>query len=142
MVRADWQAGGTTPLSLEPLHVTGGRGEEGGGLLYHRPSNPASGSICDVERPRRFDPRTLPGGVLQVVGHSGHAKCLYELGAWCTDRARARAHRGIRSLRVEDGLPVYDLGFADASEGMILIDGELRRVPAAEVELLPLAAVR
>lgn len=131
---------GTEPLSLAPLHLAGAGGREGGGLLYHRPSNPASGSTFDPERPRRFDPRTLPGGLLQVVGHSGHAKCVHELGAWCTDRARARAHGGIRTLKIDDDLtPVYDVGVADAAAGMILIDGELRRVPAAEVELLPLS---
>ena len=42
-VRADWQRNVTTPLSLAPLHATGGNGLEGGGLLYHRPSNPAVG---------------------------------------------------------------------------------------------------
>ena len=132
-------ARGMTPLSLAPLHVTGGAGLEGGGLLYHRPSNPASGSRFDAERPRRFDPRTLPDGLLQIAGHSGHAKCVHELGDWCTTTARSRAHGGIRSLALRGQEVVYDLG---TGGDLILIDGELRRVPAAEVELLELARVQ
>lgn len=127
---------GIAPLSLAPLHVAGGGGREGGGLLYHRPSNPATGSTFDSARPRRFDPRTLPLGLLQIAGHSGHAKCVQELGDWTTAAARARAHGGLRTLNVSDDI-VYDLGVAPhAAAALILVDGELRRVPAAEVELL------
>ncbi len=127
-------ARGISPLSLEPLHVTGGYGKEGGGLLYHRPSATPS---PDPARPRRFDPRALPAGLLQIAGHSGHAKCVHELGDWCTWRARERAHGGIRTLRVEGDAVTYDLGVGEGA--LILIDGELRRVPAEEVDLLPLA---
>jgi hypothetical protein len=148
-VRADWVAGIATPLSLEPLHVAGTLGEEGGGLLYHRPTNPerpgASGAHeLASRRPRRFDPRTLPIGLVQVAGHSGHNKCLAELGAWSTAAARAREHGGIRTLRLAGQTVTYDLGVAapaaDVAD-LILIDGELRRVPAAECGLLPLARV-
>jgi hypothetical protein len=126
------------PLSLAPLHVTGGDGLEGGGLLYHRPSNPACGSKFDGERPRRFDPRTLPAGLTQVAGHSGHHKLLGELGPWATPRAQARSRGGIRSIAVQGDEVTYDLGTAG---DLILIDGELRRVPADEVDLLELATV-
>lgn len=134
-----WRRGEPVALSLAPLHVAGGGGREGGGLLYHRPSNPESGSTFDPERPRRFDPRTLPPGLVQVAGHSGHNKCLHELGKWCTERAHTREHGGIRSITVRDQSVAYDLG---ADGDLILIDGELRRVPAAEVELLELAEVQ
>jgi hypothetical protein len=143
-VRPDWQRGTLAPLSLEPLHVAGGAGEEGGGLLYHRPSNPASGSTFHPTRPRRFDPRTLPPGLAQIAGHSGHAKCVAELGAWVTDAARARAHGGIRTLTVGGAGVTYDLGVGvgiDATT-MILVDGELRRVPAADVALLQIGYAR
>jgi hypothetical protein len=144
-VRAAWTAGEPAALSLAPLHVTGASGEEGGGLLYHRPTNPARGDVDHLlapDRPRRFDPRTLPPGLTQIAGHSGHNKCLHELGPWATPAARARAHGGIRTLRVAGPTVTYDLGVAppvaDAAD-LILIDGELRRVPAADVALLPLA---
>ena len=148
-VRDDWQRGELAPLSLAPLHVTGGQGEEGGGLLYHRPSNPAQGDKAwrlDPSRPRRFDPRTLPVGLTQIAGHSGHAKCVAELGPWATPKAKARKHGGIRTLRVGTHGITYDIGVAPPSPDdvadLILIDGELRRVPAVDVALLPLASVR
>ncbi len=148
-VRADWEAGTITPLDLSPLHVTGGAGFEGGGLLYHRPSNPATGSLFDKARPRRFDPRTLPRGLTQIAGHSGHAKCVYELGDWCTGAARARKHGGVRTLTVVGDSVVYDLvragepfpaGRTQHAAELVLIDGELRRVTSDEVDLLPFAA--
>lgn len=149
-VRATWTRGARAPLSLEPLHVTGAHGEEGGGLLYHRPSNPEHENVdkawgLSPSRPRRFDPRTLPTGLTQIVGHSGHAKCVYELGPWVAEAAKTRKHGGIRTLRVSGEQVQYDLGVAprgtDAMAELILIDGELRRVPATEVALLPLARV-
>jgi hypothetical protein len=146
-VRTDWQRGELTPLSLAPLHVSGSAGEEGGGLLYHRPSNPDRADADPAwafapSRPRRFDPRTLPRALTQVIGHSGHAKCVYELDGWVTDAARARKHGGIRTLSVTGDDVVYDLGIAPPAPGaaqLIMIDGELRRVDARDVALLPLA---
>jgi hypothetical protein len=146
-VRSDWTCGIPTPLSLEPLHVAGIPGEEGGGLLYHRPTNPdRPGADRSWERalarPRRFDPRTLPLGLVQIAGHTGHGKCLEELGGWATDAARGRKHGGIRTLRLARDTVTYDLGVAPPADDvadLILIDGELRRVPAADVALLPLA---
>jgi hypothetical protein len=148
-VRADWEHGRLVPLSLAPLHVTGSHGEEGGGLLYHRPSNPdRAGSdpawALAPGRPRRFDPRTLPLGLTQIAGHSGHAKCVHELGDWVAPAARARKHGGIRTLRFTDDGVSYDLGIAPAAgdvADLILIDGEIRRVDSREVALLPLSHV-
>jgi len=146
-VRPDWIDGVATPLSLEPLHVAGIPGEEGGGLLYHRPTNPERADAdrsweLAPTRPRRFDPRTLPIGLCQVAGHTGHNKCLAELGEWSTDAARGRKHGGIRTLRLAGQTVTYDLGIAAPAHNvadLILIDGEARRVPTHEVALLPLA---
>jgi hypothetical protein len=148
-VRADWVRGVPTPLSLEPLHQAGIPGEEGGGLLYHRPTNPDRPDAdrrweLAPSRPRRFDPRTLPIGLVQIAGHTGHSKCLAELGAWATEAAQGRLHGGIRTLRLAGQTVTYDLGVAEPASDvadLILIDGELRRVPADEVALLPLAQV-
>ena len=148
-VRGDWQRGTNTPLSLAPLHVTGGNGEEGGGLLYHRPSNPDRPDAdkawaLSAARPRRFDPRTLPVGITQIVGHSGHAKCVHELGPWVAESAKTRKHGGIRTLRVRGSDVVYDMGIAPPADDvadLILVDGELRRVSGTEVALLPIARV-
>jgi hypothetical protein len=148
-VRADWVCSIPTPLSLEPLHVAGIPGEEGGGLLYHRPTNPEHAEadrrwLLSPARPRRFDPRTLPIGLVQIAGHTGHNKCLSELGAWSTEAAHRRKHGGIRTLRLAGQTVTYDLGVAEPATDvadLILIDGEIRRVPADEVALLPLAHV-
>jgi hypothetical protein len=147
-VRDDWTHGISTPLSLEPLHVAGIPGEEGGGLLYHRPTNPerrgADSWLLAPARPRRFDPRTLPIGLTQVAGHTGHNKCLTELDGWATAAACGRKHGGIRTLRLSGQIVSYDLGVAEPAFGvadLILIDGELRRVRADEVALLPLAGL-
>ncbi len=145
-VRDDWARGVPTALSLAPLHVAGADGEEGGGLLYHRPTNPERRgadnpwALADA-RPRRFDPRTLPLGLTQVAGHTGHHKCLEELGGWATPRAHTRQHGGIRTLRYDGHDVTYDLGVLPPAPGasdLILIDGEMRRVPPAEVDLLSL----
>lgn len=147
-VKSDWQRGLITPLDLSPLHLAGGRGFEGGGLLYHRPSNPAVGSLFDRERPRRFDPRTLPPGLTQIAGHSGHAKCVYELGDWVTPAARARKHGGVRALIVDGDRVTYDLVTAShplivprsaTAAELVMVDGEMRRVSADEFDLLPLS---
>jgi hypothetical protein len=148
-VRDDWTRGIATPLSLEPLHVAGIPGEEGGGLLYHRPTNPERRDAdrswqLAVERPRRFDARALPLGLVQIAGHTGHGKCLEELGPWSTEAARGREHGGIRTLRLSGQTVTYDLGVAEPAAGvadLILIDGELRRLPPDEVALLALAHV-
>jgi len=148
-VRADWGCGILTPLSLEPLHQAGIPGEEGGGLLYHRPTNPGRAEadrrwLLSPARPRRFDPRTLPIGLVQIAGHTGHNKCLSELGAWSTEAAHRRTHGGIRTLRLAGQTVTYDLGVTEPAPDvadLILIDGEIRRVPAGEVDLLSLAQV-
>ncbi|HEV7555496.1 MAG TPA: hypothetical protein VGO00_08585 [Kofleriaceae bacterium] len=149
-VRADWERGVSTPLSLDPIHVAGSMGEEGGGLLYHRPSSPSGrgvdpGWAFSAARPRRYDPRQLPAGLRQVAGHTGHNKCLEELGDdGPTDAARAKPRGGIRTLRVKDGLVTYDLGILPDDPGaadLYMIDGELRRVAAQDYALLSLAAV-
>jgi len=142
-VATDWERGWLAPLSLAPLHHAGPPGEEGGGLLYHRPSSPASGSTFHADRPRRFDPRTMPP-ITQIAGHSGHAKCVQELGDWCAPGAHSRKHGGIRTLRVCEGTVCYDMGVAPPVAGaadLILIDGELRRLPAFDVALLEIRGV-
>ena len=146
--RADWQRGLRPPLSLAPLHVAGASGVEGAGMLYHRPASmtrPGVDPAWEFEptRPRRFEPSSLPEGLLQIAGHTGHHKCRTELGAgWLTAAARDREHGGIRTLRVDGGVVIYDLGVLDARAGvtdLYLIDGEMRFVAADEYRLLALA---
>ncbi|MFO0577643.1 MAG: transcriptional regulator [Polyangia bacterium] len=158
--RDDWEAGRHTPLVLEPLHVPGRAGHEAGGLLYHRPAcpeRPGADPSWELapERPRRWDPRELPAGLTQVVGHTGHHKCLLELGdEWPTPAARARPRGGIRTLRADGSRVIYDLGVlpvavtgtetgpapAPRSE-VIFVDGEMHRVSPDEFALLELESL-
>lgn len=120
-----WSRGEPAPLDLAPLHHAGRSGEEGSGFLYHRPVNPARTSPMSPERPRRFDARTLPRELLQVVGHTAHRKARDELHPWVTERAAAVDNGGIRTLSVTDERVVYDMGVLPHAAGaatMIMID--------------------
>jgi hypothetical protein len=149
-VRADWARGAWRPLPLAPLYVPGAAGEEGGGMLYHRPTNPDRPGAdrsweLAASRPRRYDPRSLPRGLTQIAGHTGHRKCVEELEGWVTPAARAHQIGGIRTLRVDaTGTVRYDLGVLPPAEGaadLIMIDGEMRHVRPRDYALLPIAGV-
>jgi Calcineurin-like phosphoesterase len=150
-----WRSGEPVPLSLAPLHLPGAIGRdgmpelpEGGGMLYHRPSDPErAGADRKWEaapgRPRRFDPRALPAGVLQLAGHTGHPKCVEELARWA-DPEMQEVPCGRRTLRVRGEEIRYQLGAARPDEGeamLYLIDPSLHRaVDAASVEIFELMA--
>ncbi|HEY1811498.1 MAG TPA: metallophosphoesterase [Kofleriaceae bacterium] len=148
-VRGDWERGRIVPLDLSPLEIAGAPGEEAAGLLVHRPAaREREGADVawefDPVRPRRFDPSELPRGLVQVAGHTGHAKCLHELApAWISPAAKARAHGGIRTLRREVNGARYELGVLPpgGESDLILVDGELRTVAASDYDLLELAHV-
>jgi hypothetical protein len=149
-----WHAGERAALSLAPLHIAGGTGDdgdhrlpEGGGLLYHRPADPDRPGgdpswELEHERPRRFHPRRLPRGLVQACGHTGHGKCVEELVRWCDRPMASNTPAGLRTLRVDDANVRYHLG-ASPPRGddavVYMIDPTLHRVPdLAGVELLEL----
>jgi hypothetical protein len=147
-VSGAWRSGAAAALSLEPLHAAGRDGQEGGGLLYHRPADPERpGADPDWEHapraPRRYDPRTaLPRGLTQVIGHTGHRKACHELARWIapgTDPAPG----GVRTLRVAlDGTVTYARGVepSDGRDAVVyMIDPEMHYVPTpADVAILEL----
>ena len=140
-----WCRGTLMPLDLAPIYVPGRAGHEGGGILYHRPAHPES-MAREGERspcaPRRYDPRTLPIGLLQACGHAGHRKCAEDLREWVSPEARALARGGLRTLTT-DGTDVrYEMGILEvppAQAGLFMIDGEMNRVPIGEYSILELA---
>lgn len=148
-----WQRGEPAALSLAPLHLpcaTGREGmpelPEGGGMLYHRPSDPdRPGADRQWEaapgRPRRFHPKSLPAGVLQLAGHTGHPKCVEELARWSESSMREEPC-GRRSLRVRGDDIRYQLGACRPDEGeavLYMIDPSLFRArDAASVEIFEL----
>jgi hypothetical protein len=149
-VRADWAANRAVPLSLEPLHIAGQAPDEAGGMLAHRPSDPARTGgprPPDIawefrpDRPRRFDPVTLPRGLVQVVGHTRHRSSLRELRRWATPAAADASAGVLRTLRVFDGGAEYDVGCQAGGLGeavLCMVDAEIHSVPPERISLLEL----
>ena len=143
-----WRAGQPMAMSLAPLHIAGEAGEEGGGLLYHRPADPERpGADLSWESgskaPRKYDPRTaLPRGLAQVVGHTGHSKAIKEMPRWRADDCDD-ARGGVRTLRVDhEGTPTYRRGIHKAEPRdavLYMTDPEMHYVPTpADVAILEL----
>ncbi|MFN7130554.1 MAG: hypothetical protein ACK4N5_00630, partial [Myxococcales bacterium] len=145
-VAARWDRGEDAPLDLAPLHVAGSTRKEGGGLLYHRPAHPGTSDdprwSFDPTAPRRFDPRTLPTGLVQLAGHTGHRKCVEELGPWVTPEAAALPDASLRTLW-SDGADVSYLPGVEVRDGaaLVLLDAGMDRAPEGQAPLLPLRAV-
>ena len=77
---ARWKGEG--PLDLSPLDLPGSAAHgEARGILVHRPANPQISKI-DLKERRRYDPRSLPPGIMQVIGHINDAKCRKAFGNW------------------------------------------------------------
>jgi len=147
-VAGDWAANKPTALSLEPLHVAGADGKEGGGLLYHRPADPERpGADPDWElsatAPRRFDPRNLPRGLTQAVGHTGHSKAWKEMPHW-REPGMTGDRGGLRTLRVSNGSVTYRRGIhrGDPDDAIVwMLDPEMHYVPTpGDVAILDLSA--
>lgn len=147
-VRSSWEAGVRARLALEPVHVAGRAGVEGGGLLYHRPTNPDREGADEAwelspEAPRRFDPRTLPRGLAQIVGHSGHARCVRDLAPWVVP-ASVEGNVALRTLRTDGANVVYEpfVSAPRAGEGTcLMIDPGFADAPLETIALLPADSV-
>lgn len=144
-----WKAGENAVLDLAPLCVHGISGNEGGGLVYHRPADPERDGIVDAkwemdpERVRRFDPRTLVPGVRQACGHTSHARCVKEMPRWTDVPTASSAAGGVRCLSVDGEDVRYRVGTTPhARTSLLLIDGDINRVPVSAYDILPLEGVR
>ncbi|MBW2464510.1 MAG: transcriptional regulator [Deltaproteobacteria bacterium] len=145
-----WSHGVQVALDLEPIHVPGQAPLEAGGWFAARPANPDRPGIGDrawewaQDRPRRFDPRTLPGELLQVVGHTRHTRLVKELAPWAnSDPAGASPHT-LSSLTVDGGAVSYERGVAPMNPGaavMVFTDIGLHEAPVEEAVLLELDGV-
>ncbi|MBK8233452.1 MAG: metallophosphoesterase [Candidatus Eisenbacteria bacterium] len=134
---------GMPPLDLGALHRPGSTYGEGRGIFYQRPTHPlAARAELFVGPPRRrFDPRLLPIGLTQVVGHIRDKKCRELLGAW-TDHRRLEDGR-IRHL-VTDGRAVrYAFGMPPPSDHpratILFIDAGMNFVTPERYPLLDLS---
>ncbi|MBL8955258.1 MAG: metallophosphoesterase [Myxococcaceae bacterium] len=129
---ARWKGEG--PLDLSPLDVPGSAAHgEARGILVHRPTNPQVGKIDPKER-RRYDPRSLPPDIMQVIGHINDAKCRKAFGNWVE---RKPAEPGVlRGLHIELS-PKYHPGCDDADR-LVFTDGSMNTVGPFEYELFDL----
>lgn len=134
-------------LSIPGLHVPGDAAREGLGVLYHRPSrglgDEEQRALAHPAPRRRFDPTTIPRGLVQAIGHIRDAKCR-RLLADISDAAPAR-DGVLRSLVVDDAGPRYrhGIGPIDASAAtMIFTDGAMGSCPVEEYQLLDVDQVR
>jgi hypothetical protein len=133
-----WTGG---PLELGALHRPGSaeRGA-GGGIFCHRPALPELGcpeAFVGAGR-RRFDPRRLPSGLTQAIGHIQDAKCRSLLDGWC-DGAPA-GDGPLRCLRVEGGRGWYRAGVAvldgAGAARVVFTDGAMAKAPVDAFQLL------
>lgn len=133
-------AGLFTPGSAE-------RGEPGG-FLFHRPAHPST-PVPEKDRARRFDPRTLPRGLCQVVGHVRDAKCRQLLGDWVRDEAASEGR--LRHLAVAGDTVSYRYGVPENlslaagstdAAAMIFVDGGMQYVAAEAYELFDVGSFR
>jgi len=120
------------PLTMPGLHEPGSSAHgEGGGMFYHRPT---SRRVPDGNR-RRFDPRTMPKGLTQVVGHIGDEKCRELMPAWSSGDTLDGV---VRTLSLDDSEPIYRIGIHQGSTRVIFTDGGMNRTPSSRYQLLDL----
>jgi hypothetical protein len=133
---AAWKGG---PFAIPGLHEPGNAASgEGGGILYHRPT---SAPITPANANRRFDPRQLPRGITQVVGHIGDEKCRALMPAWSVGEP---ADGALRTLVTNGDQVRYATGVhpAERDEARIVFtDGTMRRTGAGAYEVLDLDAM-
>jgi hypothetical protein len=131
-----WQGG---RLIIPRLHHPGSADYgEGRGIFYHRPSLiPDEAERTRVTPRRRFDPRRLPAGLAQVVGHTRDKRTRELL------RLPGEVRDGVLRHFTTDGTHVaYAHGTPRGSHPreavLIFTDGGMRESPVEAYELLDL----
>ena len=126
------------PLALPGLHRPADGIGEGDGVLYHRPLFVEQDQWLE---PRRFDPRKLPRGLWQVVGHVRDKRLVSSLGPWSVPSTHEDGV--IRHLVVVDeevsyrhGPPPPRSDVANDAAVMIFIDGAMNLCAPERYELL------
>ena len=129
-------------LHIPSLHQPGDAAcGEGRGIFYHRPELPPGKHPDQFEGPlrRRFDPRRIPLGLTQVLGHIRDEKCLKLLGDWGGKR---EPREGVlRSLVTDGHRGSYQLGTRTPASGegaLWFTDGGMNHSPVPDYQLLRL----
>lgn len=146
-VRPAWERGEMAALDLGAIYVPGAKRRddpetpEGGGMLYHRPHDPTGKDLAwehRADRPRRYDPRSLPRGLAQVVGHTGHDRMMRDLVRWV--EPGTPQHASIRTITVDGDRVSYGAGVRHAHTMLVMTDPEMNKRPARECEVLELTS--
>jgi hypothetical protein len=134
---AAWTGG---PLAVPGLHHPGDAATgEGVGIFYQRPSlKPEDAERVRGTPRRRFDPRRLPAGLTQVVGHTRDKRNRELLGF-----STAQARDGVVRHLVTDGTRVdYAHGAPPPPRPeaamLVFTDGGMRECPPEDYELYDL----
>jgi hypothetical protein len=95
---------------------------------------------------RRFDPRGLPAGLVQAIGHIGDRKCREVLGEpWAPPVSGAKLGR-LRHLRADHDEVAYAVGVGETADPreavMLFLDGTMARADPRAYELLDLDTLR
>ena len=131
------------PLSLPGVHRPADGIGEGDGVVYHRPT------FVDDDvwlEPRRYDPRRLPRGLWQVVGHVRDRRCVSALKSWSEHKQFAVGVVRYLISSGDDvvyrhGLPPPRAEVPRDAAVVIFIDGAMQECPADRYELLDVARV-
>ncbi|WP_408888873.1 metallophosphoesterase [Myxococcus faecalis] len=134
---ARWKGG---PLEVPHLHQPGdaARGE-GTGIFYQRPSLKPDDAERTRQTPRRrFDPRRLPRGLTQVVGHTRDKRVLELMGV-----TNLTPRDGVVRNLVTDGTRVDCAHGApppprDTQAALVFVDGGMSHCPVESYELFDL----
>lgn len=128
------------PLLVPGLHRPGdAESGEGVGIFYHRPSlKPEDAARVRTTPRRRFDPRRLPAGLTQVVGHTRDKRIRELLGL-----GAAGARDGVVRHLVTDGVRVgYTHGAPPPPDPgdavLVFTDGGMRECLPGDYELFDL----
>jgi len=120
-----------TPLRIPGFHEPGSAATgEGTGVFYHRPTS-EPGRLT----PRRFDPRRIPRGLTQVIGHIGDEKCRELMAPWAKGEP---ADGELRTLVVEEDRVVYEAGIGKGASRIVFTDGGMNRTDPSRYALLDL----
>jgi hypothetical protein len=142
---------GASPLAFGDLYLPGSAATgDARGVFVHRPADPSHGDPALFDGPprRRIDPRELPRGLVQVIGHIRDNKCRDLMPAWTEGEP---AHDGpLRHLwtdgtrvRYRRGLPAAGEWWGGARERaahVVFADGGMQHAAPAHYEVFDLKA--
>jgi hypothetical protein len=137
---AVWQPG--TALVIPGLHQPGNAAEGAGrGIFFHRPARPSEGAAPSARTlRRRFDPRHLPLGLTQIIGHTRDFKCRQLLKEWAEPLPVTGGC--LRHLRTDGRAVRYTLGLPQNEQPetatLIFADGGMAAAAVDAFELFDL----